>query len=231
MNRTITSSATIPPNAGEAAAKSISMAIRRIVPLSFPLLRSGIIIYASMNIYELFGLAIALAMDAFAVSLAAGATLARITPRHYFRLAWHFGLFQFMMPVIGWAAGRAVYERLSAFDHWIAFFLLTAIGVRMIAESRAAGRRRRGPDPTRGWTLVMLSVATSIDALAVGVSLAFLKVGIWQACTVIGLVAAAASVAGVKLGDVLGEWIGRRAELAGGAILVGIGLKILVEHL
>jgi len=184
-----------------------------------------------MNAYALLGIAIALAMDAFAVSLGAGATLKKITPRHYFRLGWHFGLFQFMMPVIGWTAGRAIMSRISAFDHWIAFALLVLIGVRMIIESRSEKRRRRYLDPTRGWTLVMLSVATSIDALAVGVSLAFLQVDIWQASVIIGLVAAAASIAGVRIGDTLGRMIGKRAELMGGLILIAIGFKILAEHL
>lgn len=184
-----------------------------------------------MNTWEIVILALALAMDAFAVSVGAGATLQRVTPGHYFRLSFHFGLFQFLMPVAGWFAGRAIHDRIAAFDHWVAFALLLLIGIRMVAESRRAPDPASPADPSRGWTLVGLAVATSIDALAVGVSLAFLEVGIWHASVIIGVVAAVASVAGVRIGDALGRLIGKRAELLGGLILIAIGLKILAEHL
>ncbi len=183
-----------------------------------------------MNGYELLGLALALAMDAFAVSLTAGATIKRITPRHYFRLSFHFGLFQFMMPVLGWSAGILVYRYIAALDHWIAFSLLALIGTHMIIESRNLDDKKRREDPSRGWRLIALSIATSIDALAVGVTLAFLQVEIWYASVIIGIVAAAASIAGIRLGDAFGKRIGKRAELIGGLILIAIGVKILIEH-
>jgi putative Mn2+ efflux pump MntP len=180
----------------------------------------------------LLGIAVGLAMDAFAVALAAGVTLQRVTARHTFRLAWHFGLFQFLMPVIGWLAGLSVAERIAALDHWVAFGLLALIGTKMIWEAiRGDQTPHVAQDPTRGLTLVVLSVATSIDALAVGLSLAFLQVSIWYPALVIGLVAGALTTAGIHLGKRLGTLVGRRVGALGGVILLLIGLKILVEHL
>ena len=177
------------------------------------------------------GLALALAMDAFAVSLCAGAALPRLSFRHYFRLSFHFGLFQFLMPILGWFAGSAIHRVFSAFDHWIAFGLLTFVGVKMIYESRCPDAEKIRSDPTRGLTLLALSIATSIDALAVGLSLAFLSVNILWPSILIGLVAAAATSAGLKIGDAFGKAAGKRAELVGGLILIAIGLKILSDHL
>jgi putative Mn2+ efflux pump MntP len=177
------------------------------------------------------GLAAALAMDAFAVSMCAGAALPRISGRHYFRLSFHFGLFQFMMPVLGWLAGSAIHNILSAFDHWIAFGLLFLVGGKMILESFRRPEAKIHSDPTRGFSLLALSVATSIDALAVGLSLAFLSINIWWPSVIIGLVAALATATGLKIGDALGKAAGRRAELLGGLIIIAIGLKILTDHL
>ncbi|MHC4605574.1 MAG: manganese efflux pump MntP [Planctomycetota bacterium] len=183
-----------------------------------------------MGPFETVAVALGLAMDAFAVAVAASITLDRLTPRRIFRLAFHFGLFQAMMPVLGWAAGLTVAAWITAWDHWVAFGLLTLIGVKAIAG--AFRRRKESPgDPTRGWSLVILSVATSIDALAVGISLAMLDVRIWYPCAIIGVVAAAMTILGMALGRRLGGRFGKGAELLGGAILIGIGVKILVEHL
>lgn len=184
-----------------------------------------------MSVVELLTIAVALAMDAFAVSLAAGATGSASGRRATFRLAFHFGLFQFLMPVIGWLAGSLFASRLEAVDHWIAFVLLGWIGVQMIRAGLDPDPDRRVGDPSRGWSLIALSIATSIDALAVGLSLALLQVRIWQVSVVIGLTAALFSVLGHRGGGRLGARLGRRAELLGGGLLVGIGLKILVEHL
>lgn len=184
-----------------------------------------------MDTITLLGLALALAMDAFAVALATGAVLARLTGRHLFRLGFHFGLFQALMPVIGWLAGLTVMQWVSAWDHWIAFGLLALIGGRMIHEALSSKEKVDERDPTRGLSLVMLSIATSIDALAVGFSLSVIGVSIWLPALVIGLVAGVLTVAGMLLGGRIGERWGARVEILGGLVLIAIGGKILVEHL
>ncbi len=170
-------------------------------------------------------------MDAFAVALGTSLALPRLTGRHLFRLGWHFGLFQALMPIAGWLAGLTVQRWIVAIDHWIAFGLLLFIGVRMIREAIAGEEERSGTDPTRGWSLVLLSVATSIDALAVGLTLAMLGISIWFPALIIGLVAGGLTLCGMVLGRRIGAAWGPRVEIAGGVILIAIGLKILVEHL
>jgi len=186
-----------------------------------------------MTTLTLIGIAIGLAMDAFAVSIAAGLTLKTVDARQTFRLAWHFGLFQALMPIIGWLAGLSIEHWIAPVDHWIAFGLLAAIGGKMIYEALKDAdddEVRRG-DPTKGWSLVLLSIATSIDALAVGLSLALLGVSIWWPAVVIGLVAGAFTVVGMQLGTRFGALLGRRMEVVGGIVLIAIGVKILFEHL
>lgn len=184
-----------------------------------------------MDWLTLFGIAVALAMDAFAVALGTGLTLERLTGRHLFRLGFHFGLFQALMPILGWAAGMSVQRWISAYDHWVAFGLLALIGGKMIREAFAGEEKEEdAADPTRGWSLVMLSVATSIDALAVGLSLAMLGVSIWVPAAVIGGVCAVLTVTGMLLGRRIGGIWGQRVEVLGGLVLVVIGLKILAEH-
>jgi putative Mn2+ efflux pump MntP len=182
--------------------------------------------------WYVIGIAFGLAMDAFAVAIAAGLTIRPLRGRHVFRLAFHFGLFQFLMPVLGWLAGQTLHQWISAFDHWIAFALLAFIGGKMIWESFGSEEHRenRG-DPTRGWLLLTLSVATSIDALAVGLSLAFLRVSIWGPSVVIGIVAATMTAVGMTFGSRVGARFGKWAERVGGLVLVGIGVRILVSHL
>ena len=186
-----------------------------------------------MSILLVLGIAFALAMDAFAVSLGLGLSLKPATGGQTFRLAFHFGLFQFLMPVVGWAAGETLIHHIEKYDHWVAFVLLLGVGGKMIYESfrpeKDSGSGRS--DPTRGASLLVLSVATSLDALAVGLSLAALRVDIVFPAVVIGIVAFAMTVAGMKIGPSLGKIIGRRAELLGGVILILIGIKILVDHL
>jgi putative Mn2+ efflux pump MntP len=184
-----------------------------------------------MDAVTLIGLALALAMDAFAVALGAGTVLARLTGRHLFRLGFHFGLFQALMPVLGWLAGRTVILWVAAWDHWIAFGLLGLIGGRMIHEACTDEEKPADRDPTRGASLVMLSIATSIDALAVGFSLSVIGVSIWMPALVIGLVAGALTVTGMLLGDRIGNRWGTRVEVLGGLVLIAIGCKILAEHL
>lgn len=183
-----------------------------------------------MPLLEILGIALGLAMDALAVSIAAGALESSRGARATFRLAFHFGLFQFLMPVIGWFGGSTVAASMAAVDHWIAFGLLAFVGSRMI---RSALDPQPGPtaDPSRGALLVTLSVATSIDALAIGFSLAMLRVEIWTPSLVIGLVTGLLCTAGVQLGGRLGARVGRRMGVLGGLILIGIGLRILVGHL
>jgi len=186
-----------------------------------------------MGWIDLLALACALAMDAFAVALVTGLTLNPLTGRHIFRLGFHFGLFQALMPVLGWLLGVSVQRHIAAFDHWLAFGLLSLVGGKMLWESWQ-GDEHTGPstrDPTSGWSLVMLSVATSIDALAVGLSLALIGSTIVIPAVVIGLVAASLTTVGMLLGRKIGAAWGKRVELLGGLILIGIGVKIVIEHL
>jgi manganese efflux pump family protein len=161
--------------------------------------------------------------------LCTGATRRDIWFRPGFRLSFHFGLFQFMMPIVGWAAGTTFVRFIEGYDHWIAFGLLAYVGGKMIKEAFEK-EREIGADPTRKWTLVMLAIATSIDALAVGLSLALLKVPILYPSLIIGVVAAGMTAAGLALGSRLGKF-GKRMELIGGLVLIGIGLRIVIEHL
>jgi putative Mn2+ efflux pump MntP len=184
-----------------------------------------------MDTITLLGLALALAMDAFAVALGTGAVLTRLTGRHLFRLGFHFGLFQALMPVIGWLAGQTIIQWVSAWDHWIAFSLLALIGGRMIHEACSDEEKTEDRDPTKGLSLVLLSIATSIDALAVGFSLSVIGVSIWLPSLIIGLVAGILTVVGMLMGGRIGDRWGSRVEIFGGVILICLGLKILAEHL
>lgn len=184
-----------------------------------------------MDAITLTGLALALAMDAFAVALGTGAVLSRLTGRHLFRLGFHFGLFQALMPVIGWLAGLSIIQWVEAWDHWIAFSLLAIIGGRMIYEAFSDEEKSDDRDPTKGLSLVLLSIATSIDALAVGFSLSVIGVSIWMPALVIGLVAGVLTIVGMLLGGRIGDRWGSRVEVFGGLVLIAIGIKILIEHL
>jgi putative Mn2+ efflux pump MntP len=186
-----------------------------------------------MDLLSVTAIAVALAMDAFAVAIVTGLTLKRLTGRHVFRLAFHFGLFQFLMPIIGWSAGYAVQKHIASFDHWVAFCLLGFIGGKMVWGSLRAKDHEvnSGSDPTSGWQLVMLSIATSIDALAVGLSLGLIGSVIIKPSVIIGIVAACFTMAGMALGRKIGSVWGKRVEIAGGFILIAIGLKILIDHL
>jgi len=186
-----------------------------------------------MELFTILLIALALAVDAFAVALATGVSLCQVSSRQTFRLAFHFGLFQAMMNIIGWAAGLTVRNLLESIDHWLAFTLLALVAVKMIKDS-VAGREEEAQkvDPTRGYTLVMLSVATSIDSLAVGLSFSVLNISIWLPATIIGIVATLLTMIGLRLGCLLGaaSRIGAKAEMAGGLVLLGIGFNILHQH-
>ncbi len=186
-----------------------------------------------MSFLLVLGIAMALAMDAFAVSLGLGLSLRPATGGQTFRLAFSFGLFQFLMLVLGWAAGERIVHYISRFDHWVAFALLLAVGGKMIFESMNPEERARAgkADPTRGLSLLVLSVATSVDSLAVGLSLGTLRVAVVFPATVVGTVAFIMTVLGMRLGPALGKLIGRRAELLGGIVLILIGVRILAGHL
>jgi putative Mn2+ efflux pump MntP len=186
----------------------------------------------TMEWFSLMAIAVALAMDAFAVAIVTGLTVKALTKRHVFRLAFHFGLFQFFMPLIGWAVGSAVQKYIAAFDHWIALCLLGFVGGRMIRGALHTEEEgmRSGSDPTSGWALVGLAVATSIDALAVGLSLALIRSEIVLPAVVIGIVAAVFTAAGMALGRQIGSMWGKRVEIVGGVILIAIGVKIVIDH-
>ncbi|MFH2092094.1 MAG: manganese efflux pump MntP family protein [Pseudomonadota bacterium] len=181
-----------------------------------------------MTIFEMILIAAGLAMDASAVSLAAAAAGFARDGRAIFRLAFHFGLFQFLMPIIGWFLGISFVLYVKSFDHWIAFFLLAFVGFRMVCEGLDPKPAEQKKDPSRGMTMVMLSVATSIDALAVGLSLAVLEVDIWYPSIMIGVITAMMSYLAIRIGTRMGALFGSRMEIVGGIVLMGIGLKILL---
>jgi putative Mn2+ efflux pump MntP len=186
-----------------------------------------------MDFVTMTGTALALAMDAFAVAVASGVCLKTVSFRQTFRLAWHFGLFQALMPIIGWSGGLTVRSLIEHYDHWVAFVLLALVGGHMIWEALDKEKTLQPRnDPTKGLRLVMLSVATSIDALAVGLSLSLLKISIWLPALVIGLVATIATAAGLHLGKKAGasSHLSSYAEITGGIVLIVIGLKVLYEH-
>lgn len=185
-----------------------------------------------MDVLTISGIAVALAMDAFAVALSAGVLLDPITRRQLFRLGFHFGLFQGGMPVIGWLAGISLKRFVTVYAPWIAFALLAFVGGKMIYEAITDhDEERQRKDPTKGMTLIVLSIATSIDALAVGFSLSLLGVSIWTPAAAIGIVTALLTVSGMLLGRKIGTIWGGRVEILGGLLLLGIGLKILLQSL
>ena len=184
-----------------------------------------------MDILELLLIAAGLSMDAFAVSICKGLSVQRLKPRHYLLTGAWFGGFQALMPSIGFLLGSAFDQYISAFDHWIAFVLLAFIGGNMVRES-LSGDEECHDDSFGLRTMFLLAVATSIDALAVGVTFALLPdVHILSAVSLIGVTTFLLSAAGLKVGNVFGLRYKARAELAGGVILILMGLKILLEHL
>jgi putative Mn2+ efflux pump MntP len=184
-----------------------------------------------MSFLEILLMATGLAMDSFSVSLGASTSGHEINRRAALRLAFHLGFFQFLMPVVGWYLGSSVAEAISAVDHWIAFGLLLFVGGRMIHAGFTDNVAAYTNNPSRGITMVMLSVATSIDALAIGLSLAMLGISIWYPSVVIGVVTAMISLAGIPLGARLGDLFCKRVSIVGGLILLFIGIRILISHL
>jgi putative Mn2+ efflux pump MntP len=184
-----------------------------------------------MDLFEILFLSLSLSMDAMAVSLCAGAAGFTASLRSSFRLAFHFGLFQAVMPVIGWFAGRTVAYVVASFDHWLAFLLLAIVAVRMIRSGLGLHPAASSCDPTRGAELLMLSLATSIDALAVGFSLALLEVPILALAVLIGIMTLILSAVAAQFGRKIGLAMGKRMEIIGGGVLLFIGLRIVITHL
>jgi putative Mn2+ efflux pump MntP len=179
--------------------------------------------------YGVLLLALALGCDAFAVGMGVGTRFC--SPRQVFRLSFHFGLFQFLMPLVGWSLGQSIVGEASRWGHWIAFALLFFIGGRMCYESfqhDASSDDQECIDPTRGFKLVFLSIATSLDALGVGFSLAMLGQGLFMAATWIGVVAGVMTWTAMKLGNRLSEKFGKRMERVGGLVLLAIAVKLIL---
>lgn len=186
-----------------------------------------------MGYLELFLIGIGLSMDAFAVSICKGLKMKRVHKGHCLVIALFFGGFQALMPLAGWLLGRQFEQYITAIDHWIAFGLLAFLGGKMIREAlqKKEEKDSGGEENLDLKELFLLAVATSIDALAVGITFAFLQVSILPAITIIGCTTFVLSIAAVYIGNIFGEKYKNKAELAGGAILVLLGLKILLEHL
>jgi putative Mn2+ efflux pump MntP len=184
-----------------------------------------------MLLIEIIIIAVSLAMDAFAVCITAASTGTICDKRAMFRLSFHFGLFQFMMPVIGWFIGLNIFTFIAFIDHWLAFALLAYVGIKMIQQSRKKNELNQRSNPSKGLNLILLSVATSIDALAVGLSIGILDIEIWYTSFLIGVITGGLSLVGIQLGQKLGKRFGKRMELIGGIILIIIASRILVTHL
>lgn len=183
-----------------------------------------------MTIFELIVIAVGLSMDAFAVSICKGLSVRRLRPRHNIICGLYFGGFQALMPVLGWLLGRQFEALIKNVDHWIAFVLLALIGANMIREA-VKNEEENLNDSFSPKTMLPLAVATSIDALAVGVTFAFLDVSIVPAVSMIGATTFILSAVGVKIGNVFGAKYKSKAELVGGIVLIAMGVKILIEHL
>ncbi len=184
-----------------------------------------------MSFFETVLLGLALSLDCCAVALASTAS-GRITDRRSaVRLSFHFGLFQFLMPILGWVVGSSIEPYIAPVDHWVAFGLLAFVAYRMIRSASGAAEIGRWSDPTRGWLMVSLAFATSVDALAIGVSLAALRISAWYPSAIIGLVTMAMSMLAVAGGTRVGRWLGPGAQYAGGLILIFIGVKVVISHI
>ena len=184
-----------------------------------------------MSFISIFLIALALSMDALSVAIAIGAARSKLNYYATLRLAGAFGIFQFVMPIIGWLLGKTIVSYIEDYDHWIAFALLAIVGLHMIKEYFEKEEKERTKDPTKGWSLLILSIATSIDALAVGVSLAVLDTKIYSPSAVIGIVCFIITALGMIFGQKLSKLLGKKAVLVGGLVLIGIGIKIVVEHM
>jgi len=184
-----------------------------------------------MDTISIIFIAFGLAMDAFAVSITSGLTIKHLKINHALTIAIFFGSFQSIMPLIGWSAGLGFRNYISGFDHWIAFGLLGIVGCKMIYESSKMEVNNKKIDPLNVYVLLMLSIATSIDALAVGLSLSFLNLSIILPAIIIGMITFLLSIFGVYFGNRFGHYFEKKIEIIGGLILIGIGIRILIGHL
>ena len=184
-----------------------------------------------MTLWEILLLAVGVSMDAFAVSIGKGLTVKKVTLREPLCVALWFGGFQALMPLIGYFLGSTFADLVTKVDHWIAFGLLALIGGNMIREALQGGEDKPADSSFAFKTMLILAIATSIDALAVGISLAFLQVNVWLTVSIIGLTTASFSALGLLIGKKVGSRFHKGAEIFGGLILIAIGLKILIEHL
>ena len=184
-----------------------------------------------MDAMTIIAIAFGLAMDAFAVSITSGITIKRLKINNALKIALFFGLFQAIMPLVGWLAGISLRGFIAEIDHWIAFGLLSFIGCKMIYESIAVQSNEKQINPLNIYVLLTLSIATSIDALAVGVSFSLINVFFVTPIIIIGMVTFLLSFVGVYIGNKAGHFFENKVEMAGGFILIGIGIKILIEHM
>ena len=187
-----------------------------------------------MDIISLLAISVALSMDAFSVSICKGLATKKFSLKTAMLCGLWFGGFQALMPIIGYFLGAQFEHLIKSFDHWIAFGLLLVIGVNMIREALSGDDDKDCGDTcgcTGFKTMLMMAIATSIDALAVGVSFAFLSVDLWKSVTVIGITTFLFSFAGVRIGNIFGSRYSKAAEITGGVILIILGVKILLEHL
>jgi putative Mn2+ efflux pump MntP len=184
-----------------------------------------------VKLLEIILIAIGLSMDAFAISITFGLSVNKPKIIEYFIPGIYFGIFQALMPFIGYFAGTLFAYRIQQFDHWIAFVLLGFIGGKMIKESFSPEEEKAKENSFRFITMLLLAIATSIDALVVGVTFAFFEVNIYFVIIIIGLTTFSISILGVKIGNIFGKKYKSKAEFIGGAALVLLGVKIIIEHL
>lgn len=184
-----------------------------------------------MDLITIFLLAVGLSVDAFSVAIGIGAANDKKSWAPVLRLAAAFGLFQFAMPIAGWLAGLTIVNIIDGYDHWVAFALLAYVGSKLIWEALKKEEEKETNDQTRGLPLLLLSIATSIDALAVGFSFSILKVPILFPAVIIGIVCFLMTALGMVFGKALAKIFGKKVSIFGGVVLIGIGIKILIEHL
>ena len=184
-----------------------------------------------MGIAEVIAIAVGLAIDAMCVAIAASLALGKVSGQQIFRFAFHFGLFQGIMPIIGWFLGIKLLVYIEAWDHWVAFFLLAGIGVKAIIESFKKGKPTVISDPTKGLSLIVLSIATSIDALVVSLNFGFMEMEIWTPAIVIALVTALLTTVGMLMYKIIKPQAKQFIQIGGGVILIAIGAKILISHI
>ena len=185
-----------------------------------------------VSVFEIILISIGFAMDAFGVSIGKGLSMPVGENRRKVTLAFLFGLFQFLMPIIGWLIGRQFIDIISEWDHWIIFGLLGYLGIAMIREGLSDETDEDDDKQFLGaWEMMMLSVATSLDAMAVGLTFAFMPINVWKASTMIGVITFGISLIGIYLGKFMGQFVGKYADILGGGVLILIGTKILLQHL